>query len=267
MADSVQIEQVLMNLATNARDALTNGGSIVITAEAVSVDSDFLLARGFGLHGEYALLTFTDNGEGMDAEVVRHIFEPFYTTKELGKGTGLGLSIVYGIIKKHGGYINCQSTTGVGTSFEVYLPLLDGAVSFDEKISKESDLPEKGVDVILLAEDDDDARALVKEILEEFGYSILEARDGQEAVEIFKNNSDKLDLIILDVIMPKLKGREVYDAVMAIDPKMKILFCSGYSKELVISQVGLLQEMNYLAKPFTPKELLMKIREVLDDGH
>jgi PAS domain S-box-containing protein len=267
MADSVQIEQVLMNLATNARDALKNGGSIVITAEAVSVDSDFLLARGFGLHGEYALLTFTDNGEGMDAEVVKHIFEPFYTTKELGKGTGLGLSIVYGIIKKHGGYINCQSTIGVGTSFEVYLPLLDGSMSVDEKISQESDLPEKGVDIILLAEDDDDARALVKEILEEFGYSVMEARDGQEAVEIFKNNSDKLDLMILDVIMPKLKGREVYDAVMAIDPKMKILFCSGYSKELVITQGGLLQEMNYLAKPFTPKELLMKIREVLDDGH
>ncbi|MEI6703009.1 MAG: PAS domain S-box protein, partial [Deltaproteobacteria bacterium] len=267
MADSVQIEQVLMNLATNARDALSMGGSIVIKAEAISIDSDFALARGFGQPGDYALLTFTDNGKGMDTEIVKHIFEPFYTTKELGKGTGLGLSIVYGIIKKHGGYITCLSKIGVGTSFHVYLPLLNELAPFEEKESKEIGLTDRGADVILMAEDNDIARDLAKEILEEFGYSVLEAGDGQEALDIFKDNLDRIDLVILDVIMPKLNGREVYDAVMAIDPSAKILFCSGYSKDVVISQGGLEQGMNYLAKPYTPKELLMKIREVLDYGH
>jgi len=267
MADSVQIEQVLMNLATNARDALSMGGSIVIRAEAVNIDSDFALARGFGQPGDYALLTFTDNGKGMDPEIVKHIFEPFYTTKELGKGTGLGLSIVYGIIKKHGGYITCLSKIGVGTSFHVYLPLLNELAPVEEKTSKEIGLTDRGADVILMAEDNDIARDLAKEILEEFGYSVLEAGDGQEALEIFKDNRDRIDLVILDVIMPKLNGREVYDAVIAIDPSAKILFCSGYSKDVVISQGGLEQGMNYLAKPYTPKELLMKIREVLDYGH
>lgn len=267
MADSVQIEQVLMNLATNARDALPKGGSIVITAESVSIDSDFVLARGFGQPGDYALLTFTDNGDGMTDETAKHIFEPFYTTKELGKGTGLGLSIVYGIIKKHGGYITCHSTIGIGTSFHVYLPMLDGSAVTEEKMVSESTLEDEGMDVILLAEDNDTARILEKEMLEEFGYSVLEAKDGQQALEMFKDNADRIDLIILDVIMPKLKGREVYDAVREIDPSIKILFCSGYSKEVVISQGGLEQGMNFLAKPFTPKELLMKIREVLDDGH
>ncbi|MDD5285593.1 MAG: PAS domain S-box protein [Desulfuromonadaceae bacterium] len=266
LADSVQIEQVLMNLATNARDALPKGGSIVIKSEAVNIDSDFILARGFGYPGNYALLTFTDNGEGMDDEIVKHIFEPFYTTKELGKGTGLGLSIVYGIIKKHGGYITCQSKIGTGTSFHVYLPLLAGLGSDEEKNPSESGLPNQGTDVILVAEDNDIARSLAKEILEEFGYSVLEAKDGQEALEIFKDNADSIDLIILDVIMPKLNGREVYDAARAIDPLVKILFCSGYANDLVISQGGLDKGMNYLAKPFTPKELLMKIREVLDNG-
>ncbi len=269
MADSVQIEQVLMNLATNARDALPKGGSIVIKAETVSIDSEFVLARGFGLPGDYALLTFTDNGEGMDPEVVKHIFEPFYTTKELGKGTGLGLSIVYGIIKKHSGYITCHSTIGIGTAFHVYLPLLSESASAEKKRSGDGGLAEQGQggDVILLAEDNDTARAIAKEILEEFGYFVLEAVDGQQALEIFKENRDRINLIILDVIMPKLNGREVYDAVLEIDPAARMLFCSGFARDVVISQGGLDQSMNYLAKPFTPKELLMKIREVLDDGH
>jgi PAS domain S-box-containing protein len=266
LADSVQIEQVLMNLSTNARDALPKGGSIVINAAVVTIDSDFVLARGFGQPGDYAMLTFTDNGEGMDEDVVKHIFEPFYTTKELGKGTGLGLSIVYGIIKKHNGYITCHSTIGIGTVFHVYLPLLTESVAI-EKVKHIVPSPsDQGADVILVADDNDTARVLAREILEEFGYSVLEARDGQQALDTFRENGDRINLMILDVIMPELNGREVYDAVQAIDPSMKVLFCSGYAKDVVVSQGGLDREMNYLAKPFTPKELLMKIREVLDDG-
>ena len=266
MADSVQIEQVLMNLATNARDALPKGGSIVVKADRVRIDSDFVLASGFGEPGDYALLTFTDNGEGMNAEIVKHIFEPFYTTKELGKGTGLGLSIVYGIVKKHGGYIICHSTIGKGTSFHLYLPLLTGLAPDVEKLPPEISVPDQGVDVILVAEDNDIARDFSKDILEEFGYSVILARDGEEALQQFRDNLDRIDMIILDVIMPKLNGREVYEAVMAIDPSMKVLFCSGYSREVVISQGAVGRGMNYLAKPFTPKELLIKIREVLDGG-
>ncbi|MEI6208195.1 MAG: PAS domain S-box protein [Desulfuromonadales bacterium] len=269
MADSVQIEQVLMNLATNAKDALSPGGSIVITTEAISIDSDFVQARGFGLPGGYAMLTFTDNGEGMSTEIVKHIFEPFYTTKELDKGTGLGLSIVYGIVKKHNGYITCHSTIGIGTTFHLYFPLLTEATSVEDRTygAGESSRPDPEKDVILVADDNDTARVLAKEILEEFGYYVLEARDGKEALEIFKVNRDRINLMLLDVIMPELKGREVYDAVRAIDPSMKILFCSGCSKDVVIDQGRLVQGMSYLAKPFTPKELLMKIREVMEDGH
>ncbi len=256
----MQIEQVLMNLATNARDALPNGGSITIKADVATIDSDFVLTMGFGQPGEYARLTFTDTGEGMDEETVRHIFEPFYTTKGGGTGTGLGLAIVYGIIKKHHGYITCQSEVGVGTAFQIYLPFTAGATAVAEESANESVLPDRRVDLVLVAEDDDAARALEKEILEEFGYSVLEAKDGQQALEIFKRNSDRIDLIILDVIMPKMKGREVYDAIRKIDPSMKFLFCSGYSNEVVIGQGDLEKGMNYLAKPFTPKEMLMKIR-------
>ncbi len=268
MADSVQIEQVLMNLTTNARDALPKGGSIVIATEEIRIDNDFILAKGFGKYGKYALLTVTDNGEGMDAEVVKHVFEPFYTTKELGKGTGLGLSIVYGIIKKHNGYITCHSTAGVGTTMRIYLPILTESPASAAPESMTCEPGRQGSDdVILVAEDDQVARLLTREILEEFGYSVLEAKDGQEALELFRDNRDRISLVMLDVVMPKLKGREVYDAVRALDPSMKVLFCSGYSEDVVIRQAGFGSGLDYLHKPYTPKELLMKIRKVLENVH
>ena len=241
------------------------GGAIVISTEAVSLDNDFVLARGFGTPGRYTLLTCTDSGDGMESEIVKHIFEPFYTTKEMGKGTGLGLSIVYGIIKKHNGYIICHSGLGLGTIFQIYLPLLDSIPTVSEE-----NVPIKVEDIregncILLAEDNDTTRILGKEILEEFGYSVIEAVDGEDAVGKFREHSALISLVLLDVIMPKMNGREVYDAIQCIRPDMRVLFCSGYAKDVVISQGGLEEGMNYLPKPFTPKELLMKIREVLDN--
>ncbi|MBV5339487.1 MAG: PAS domain S-box protein [Deltaproteobacteria bacterium] len=264
LVDSGQIEQVLMNLSTNARDAMPHGGSIVITTETVTLDSDFIIARGFGQPGIYALLTFTDSGDGMDAEVVKHIFEPFYTTKALGKGTGLGLSIIYGIIKEHKGYIVCHSTVGLGTIFQIYLPLLDSvpAAGLEKEQEKVADV--RGKSCILLAEDNETTRMFGREILEEFGYSVVEAVDGENALDKFRELGGRVSLAILDVIMPKMNGREVYDEIRRIDPGMPILFCSGYTKEVVVSQGGVEEGMNYLPKPFTPKELLMKIREVLD---
>ncbi len=265
LVDCGQIEQVLMNLATNARDALPRGGSIVITTETVTLDSDFVIARGFGKPGKYALLTFTDNGEGMDAQTVKHIFEPFYSTKELGKGTGLGLSIVYGIIKEHNGYIVCHSTIGLGTIFQIYLSLLDSAPYFVGEKQQEDLESVRGRGCILLAEDDETIRAVAREVLEEFGYSVIEAVDGEDALKTFLKQKERINLVILDVIMPKMNGREVYDAIRGVNSGMPILFCSGYTGDVVGGQGGLEEGMKYLSKPFTPKELLMKIREVLNN--
>lgn len=265
LVDSGQFEQVLMNLATNARDAMPQGGSIVITTETVTIDSDFVIARGFGKPGRYAILTFSDSGEGMEDETVKHIFEPFYTTKEMGKGTGLGLSIIYGIIKEHNGYVVCRSTIGLGTIFQIYLPLLDTApIAMVENMPEKVEREQAG-GLILLAEDDETTRVLGKEILEEFGYVVVEAVDGEDALEKFRTLRERISLVILDVIMPKMNGRAAQDAIRDIDPAMRILFCSGYSRDVVASQVALDEGANYLSKPFTPKELLMKIREVLDN--
>jgi len=265
LADSGQLEQVLMNLSTNARDALPHGGSIVISTEAVTLDSEFVLARGFGQSGRYALLTFTDTGEGMDADIVKHIFEPFYTTKELGKGTGLGLSIIYGIIKEHKGYIVCHSTIGLGTIFQMYLPLLGSAPAASLEKVEEQVRDVQGGASILLAEDNEATRTLGREILEEFGYSVIEAVDGVDALEKFRAQRERISLVILDAIMPNMSGREAHDAIRGIAPDMRILFCSGYAKDVLINQGGLEEGMNYLPKPFTPKELLMTIREVLEN--
>ncbi|MBC7963446.1 MAG: PAS domain S-box protein [Steroidobacteraceae bacterium] len=267
MADSVQIEQVFMNLVTNARDAMPKGGQIVISTEVIRLDNEFVLARGFGQTGDYAMLTVTDNGEGMEAEVVKHVFEPFYTTKELGKGTGLGLSIVYGIIKKHNGYITCHSTVGIGTTLQIYLPLLS-ETPVPAVLKTEGHSPTRpGSDLILVAEDDDAARLLARNVLEEFGYSVLEAKDGLAALELFRNNRERISLVMLDVIMPKLSGREVYEAIRGLDASVKVLFCSGYSEDVVTRPGGLESGLAYLPKPYSPKELLMKIREVLNNGN
>jgi two-component system, cell cycle sensor histidine kinase and response regulator CckA len=266
VADSVEIEQVLMNLATNARDALADGGRIVITTTVVTLDPAFAQTHGFVQPGDYARLTFSDSGQGMDEETVKRIFEPFYTTKDLGKGTGLGLSIAYGIIKKHHGYIFCHSAIGSGTAFQIYFPL---SATVPENIiapPTPDEIDPAGRAIILLAEDSDSARAMMQDILEEFGYVVLAARDGQEAIDLYQRHRENIDLLLLDVMMPKLKGREVYDAVRRIDPTIKALFCSGYDDEKVHCQGGVASDMNFLSKPFTPKELLMKIREVLHAG-
>ena len=265
LADSGRIEQVLMNISTNARDAMPRGGSIIITTEAVTINSDFVLAKGFGKPGRYALLTCTDSGEGMDEDVVKHIFEPFYTTKEIGKGTGLGLSIVYGIIKEHNGYAFCHSTIGLGTIFQIYLPLLNSAPdTIDEKVEEQM-ANVQGRDCILLAEDDKTTRDLGREILEEFGYAVIEAVDGEDAVEKFREQKERINLVILDVIMPKMNGMEAYILIQSIAPGIRALFCSGYAKDVVTSQGVMEEGINYLSKPFTPKDLLMKIREVLNN--
>ncbi|MBE0503009.1 MAG: PAS domain S-box protein [Desulfuromonadales bacterium] len=266
IADSVEIEQVLMNLATNARDALQNGGRIAISTTSITLDAAVAQAQEIVTPGEYALLTFADNGQGMDEEIIKRIYEPFYTTKEVGKGTGLGLSIVYGIVKKHQGYIFCQSSLGSGTTFQLYFPLAEVVPEVAISLPAQEEISNSGRAIILLAEDSDSARTMMQDILEEFGYTVLSACDGQEAIDLYHQHRENIELLLLDVMMPKLKGREVYDAVRRIDPTIKALFCSGYDTEKIQGQGGVARDMNFLSKPFTPKDLLMKIRDVLHAG-
>ncbi len=264
MADSIQIEQVLMNLATNARDAMPDGGTIVIKTEVAVLDTLFMTSHGFGEQGSYALLTVSDTGCGMDEETVKRIFEPFYTTKETGKGTGLGLSIVYGIIKKHGGFIVCHSAAGKGTAFQIYLPLTDTPGQLPFPVPGMGPF-RRGSEVILLVEDDEPTRTLTRELLEEFGYSVMEAGDGFQALEIYREQRDGIHLVILDAIMPGIKGTDVYREIRSLTPNIRILFCSGYNPDTIEGLGTLDPNLHFISKPFMPKELLMKIREVLED--
>ncbi len=266
VADSGQIEQVLMNLATNARDAMPDGGQLIIKTELVELDDDYSRSFADDDTGKYALISVSDNGAGMDEKTRERIFEPFFTTKDPGRGTGLGLSIVYGIIKQHNGFIDVQSEPGKGTAFNIYLR----SVETEMETRKLDDLPDagffavEGSETLLIAEDDEHVRRLVTHILKQAGYKVIEARDGKEAVKKFIENKDKVNFLVLDVIMPKKNGKEAYDEIRKIKPDVKALFMSGYTSE-VIHKKGILDEgINFIAKPVSPDELLRKIREILN---
>ena len=262
MADSTQIEQVLMNLATNARDAMPDGGSLTISTELVELDNEFIKAHGYGRSGFYALISISDTGEGIDERTKDRIFEPFFTTKEVGKGTGLGLAMVYGIIKQHDGCINVYSEPDKGTTFKIYLPFIKLSV---EEV-KAIDLPiiKRGTETVLIAEDDAQVKELTKKVLEGYGYKVIEAVDGEDAIRVFNENKDKIQLLILDVIMPKKNGKEVYDEITKIRPDIKAIFTSGYTTD-IIHKKGIIEEgSNFILKPMLPDELLRKVRDVLD---
>jgi len=261
--DSGQIEQVLMNLATNARDAMPAGGNFSITTEAVEIDHMFLDAHKFGATGRYALITVTDTGTGMDAATTAKIFEPFFSTKDVGNGTGLGLSIVYGIIKQHNGFINVYSEPGIGTNFRIYLPLLQEK-SLEERAQSSSPQIPTGTETILLAEDDTMIRNLTKEFLTDFGYTVIMATDGEDAVIKFKENKERIQLLLFDVIMPKKNGKDAYDEIKKSGSDVRAIFVSGYLLD-VIYKKGLQDERcDLVMKPVSPQDLLRKIREVLD---
>ena len=264
MADSTHIDQVLMNLAANARDAMPDGGSLIIRTELLKLDNRFIKAHGYGKPGDYALISFEDTGAGMDDKTRMRIFEPFFTTKEIGKGTGLGLAIVYGIIKQHDGYINVYSEPGKGTTFKIYLPLTQSVV---EDVRQTVPLPvQKGTETILIVEDDTQVRNLMKEVLSKSGYSILEAVDGEVAMSVFSENKDAIDLIILDVMMPKKNGKETYDAIQKATPDPKVIFISGYSADVIQRKNILKKGSHFISKPVSPTELLHMVRKVLDNA-
>jgi PAS domain S-box-containing protein len=261
-ADRARIEQVLLNLSTNARDAMPEGGLLKITTELSEMNDIFVKTHGFGKPGTYALLTVTDTGEGMDAETSQKIFEPFFTTKEIGRGTGLGLATTYGIITQHNGYIHVYSEPGNGTTFKIYLPEIKTHV--EEKTPPEKQSIRGKHETILLAEDETSVRDSIKYILEEFGYQVITARDGKDAVSKYMYNKDVVNLLILDVVMPKMNGKEAYEEVRKTSPGVKAIFTSGYTSD-IMERKGILDNgVTFISKPIQPENLLSKIREVLD---
>ncbi|MCX5885831.1 MAG: ATP-binding protein, partial [Proteobacteria bacterium] len=263
MADSGQIEQALMNFATNSRDAMPQGGHFMIETQRTFIDDDYVKTHGYGKPGEYVLISVSDSGTGMDEKTREKIFEPFFTTKEVGKGTGLGLAMVYGIVKQHNGYINCYSEPGKGTTFKIYLLKHREAVELQETMESAA-APIGGTETILVAEDDADARKTTRNILENFGYTILEAVDGEDAVRVFQGNRDTVKLLLLDVIMPKKNGKETYEEIRKLRPGMKALFISGYTANIIHKRGMLNQSLDFIMKPVSPTHLLKKVREVLN---
>ena len=260
--DAGQIEQVLMNLATNARDAMPDGGVLTISTEHVRIDSSFIQTNHYGEVGNYAVFSVVDTGVGIDEKTSEHIFEPFFTTKEVGRGTGLGLAMVYGIVKQHKGFIYVYSKPGEGATFKIYMPLMLLKKGIIE--TAEFTPISFGNETILLAEDDQALRQVSKVFFETYGYKVLEAINGEEALSIFSKNSADIKLIVTDMIMPKMQGNEVYEKARMIRPDIKCLFMSGYNND-IIQKIGSLKEgVNFISKPFSPFDLLRKVREVLD---
>ncbi len=262
-ADPVQLEHVLMNLATNARDAMSGGGRLLIETNNATLDQTFVLAHPDAAAGEYVHLRVSDNGQGMDEETVRHIFEPFFTTKGIGEGTGLGLSTVYGIVKTHGGHINCESQPGRGSVFNIYLPVVawDSAQEIKEAPAKEE--VRGGGEVVLLVDDEAAVREIARDTLTGFGYRTMEASSGEEALEMYRRHGEKIDLILLDLGMPGMGGRICLKELLRLNPRTRVVVASGYAG----NGPDLLSEgaKGFIGKPYRLNLLLSKIREVLDE--
>jgi PAS domain S-box-containing protein len=261
MLDVTRMGQVLMNLATNARDAMPQGGSLTITTEPAKLDENFNNIHGFGKQGNYVKLSVSDTGIGMDESTMKRIFEPFFTTKEVGKGTGLGLASAYGIVKQHDGYITVSSTLSKGTTFDIYLPLIDTP---PPRRAFAAPAIEGGTETILIVEDDRDVRTMIALILKNEGYATIEAADGNDAIRLYDEHRGKVDLVILDVVMPGKNGKEVLDEITRINPSVKAVFVSGYTGDIVIDKGIESESVDFLQKPLSVSKLLSKVREVLD---
>ena len=266
LVDSGQIEQVIMNLATNARDAMTKGGRFTIETALTEIDAQFISNHGFGKPGKYAVVSVTDTGIGMDEETRKRIFEPFFTTKGVGKGTGLGLAMVYGIVKQHDGYINVYSEPGNGTTFRIYLPVAGAGVkAISEENSVETVMPH-GTETVLLAEDNETVKRLISDVLGEFGYTVIIANDGQDAVEKFTENRERIQLLLFDMIMPNKNGKEAYEEIRKMNPEIRVIFMSGYTADIIKEKDSLGDNLAFITKPMLPVDLLRKVREALDRG-
>jgi PAS domain S-box-containing protein len=262
-ADPGQLEQVLLNLVVNARDAMPNGGKITIETGHTFLDEAYAREHVAVQPGPYVVLTVSDSGIGMDAETQKRIFDPFFTTKEVGKGTGLGLSTVYGIVKQSEGSIWVYSELGKGTTFKVYLPRVDQAEESEELAGDSLSTP-GGSETILLVEDEDLVRGLAVEILEAFGYAVITASNGEDGLRICKEFERRIDLMITDVVMPQMSGRELAEQISVLRPETKVLFMSGYTDDAIVRHGILEENMSFIQKPFLPDALARKARELLD---
>jgi two-component system cell cycle sensor histidine kinase/response regulator CckA len=260
-ADAGQLEQVIMNLVVNARDAMPSGGKILIQTNRVEIDPE---RREHSLipPGPYVLLSVSDTGLGMDKETQSRIFEPFFTTKEKGKGTGLGLSTVYGIVKQSGGFIFAHSELGHGTTFRIYLPRVEDPADHIGPV-KSATVPTGGSETVLLVEDEESVRELVRDTLTSKGYSVIEAPNGEAGLRVSEEHKGIIDMLITDVVMPGMSGRELAKRVTATRPHIKVLFLSGYTEDAIIHEGVLEPGTAFLQKPFTLQILSRKVRDVL----
>ncbi len=264
IADNNQITQVLMNLATNARDAMPRGGKLTIRTDIIEIDDMFIQQHGYGKQGLYALISFEDTGIGMTKKTMERIFEPFFTTKEVGKGTGLGLATVYGIIKQQNGYIDVQSKLNKGTTFNIYLPII--LTTLKESNADADTAVRGGNETILVGEDEEDIRGFIKEVLEGYGYKVIEATDGEDVIRKYNENKKDVRLLLLDVIMPRKTGKDAYDEIININGNSpKALFISGYTTDFIQKHAGSDDETNFLYKPIDINVLLGEIRRILDE--
>jgi signal transduction histidine kinase/CheY-like chemotaxis protein len=261
-ADPAQIEQVLMNLVVNARDAMPQGGRIVIETSNIDLDSAYADGHASVKPGRYVMLAVSDTGMGMDRDTVAHIFEPFYTTKESGRGTGLGLSTVYGIVKQSGGYIWVYSELGNGSTFKVYLPRIEDSVDEVAPLPVSLD-SQRGSETILLVEDEEAVRDLIQTVLNDQGYNVIPSRDTQHALQIAETFAHEIHLLLTDVVMPGMSGRELAAHITARRRGIRVLFMSGYTDNVITSGGVLEKGITFLQKPFSPGQLTQKVRDVL----
>jgi len=261
--DPGQFQQVLMNLAVNARDAMPGGGKIVIETSNVDLDENYCALHPYVTPGRFVMLAISDTGQGMSEEVKTHIFEPFFTTKERGSGTGLGLATTYGAVRQAGGSIEVYSEVGIGTTIIIYLPRVEGEAANPVSDDRPTDLP-GGTETVLVVEDEAIVRTLCVQILERMGYKVVQARNGTEAIAVAQGYGERIDLLLTDVVMPGMNGSELATQLVLHHPEMKVLFTSGYTDD-AISRHGILDEgVSFIGKPYTLSALAKKVRGVLD---
>lgn len=263
-ADPGQMEQVLLNLALNSKDAMPDGGKLVIETENITLGQEYCSTHLGVEPGDYVLLTISDTGEGMDKETLEHVFEPFFTTKKPGAGTGLGLSMVYGIVKQHNGHITCYSEPGHGTTSKIYLPIFTIEGQIDEPQIIE--VPSGGQETILLVDDEEHIRELGKKSLARAGYTILTARNGEEALDLYRTKAREIDLVILDLIMPVMEGHRCFEELRKINPCVKVIIASGYSAHGSAKRTVEAGAKGFVRKPYNLSELLGSVRRVLDES-